>query len=127
MTSIRLEHVNITVSDPLKTAKMLDDLFGWKIRWQGDSLGGGFTVHVGTDTQYLALYNPNDTISAGDSSYRTIAGFNHVALVVDDLDAVEAAVIKAGFTPTSHADYEPGKRFYFDDHDGVEYEIVSYV
>ncbi|HBR42432.1 MAG TPA: glyoxalase, partial [Sulfitobacter pontiacus] len=30
------------------------------------------------------------------------------------------------FTPVNHADYEPGRRFYFRDHDGVEYELVQY-
>ncbi len=26
----------------------------------------------------------------------------------------------------SHADYEPGRRFYFHDEDGIEFEVVSY-
>jgi len=45
-----LEHVNITVSDPAKTAQMLCDLFDWKVRWQGDAIqlhscGGGKFLH----------------------------------------------------------------------------------
>jgi len=35
-------------------------------------------------------------------------------------------VIAAGLTPFSHGDYEPGRRFYFFDWDGIEFEIVSY-
>ena len=31
-----------------------------------------------------------------------------------------------GFTPYSHGDYEPGRRFYFTDGAGIEFEIVSY-
>ena len=31
-----------------------------------------------------------------------------------------------GYEPHSHADYEPGRRFYFDDEDGIEFEVVSY-
>lgn len=31
-----------------------------------------------------------------------------------------------GFAPHKHQDYEPGKRFYFNGPDGVEYEVVSY-
>jgi len=53
-------------------------------------------------------------------------GFNHIGVVVDDLDALESKVLATGYTPRSHADCEPGKRFYFDDHDGMEYEVVSY-
>jgi len=47
-------------------------------------------------------------------------------VVVDDLNLVEARVKKAGFVTHSHADYEPGRRFYFNDHDGIEIEVVSY-
>jgi hypothetical protein len=28
--------------------------------------------------------------------------------------------------PFSHDDYDPGRRFYFLDPDGIEYEVVSY-
>ena len=49
-----IEHVNITVKDPTATAAMLNDLFGWEIRWQGEAINGGFTVHVGTQSDYLA-------------------------------------------------------------------------
>jgi len=51
---------------------------------------------------------------------------NHIGVQVDDLDATEARVIAAGLLPFSHADYEPGRRFYFLDPDGIEYEVVSY-
>jgi len=45
---------------------------------------------------------------------------------VDDLDAVEARVRRAGLVPFGHDDYDPGRRFYFLDPDGTEYEVVSY-
>ena len=35
-------------------------------------------------------------------------------------------MIAAGLTPFSHGDYAPGRRFYFFDWDGIEFEIVSY-
>ena len=49
---------------------------------------------------------------------------NHVGLVVDDLAAAEA--VAAGLVPFNHADYEPGRRFYFFDWDGIEFEVASY-
>ena len=123
----RIEHVNITVKDPQVTAAMLNDLFGWEIRWQGEAINGGFTIHVGTQSDYLALYTgPGGNQTAAQNSYAQLGGLNHVGIVVDDLDGVEARVKAAGFTPTNHGNYEPGRRFYFDDSDGVEYEIVSY-
>ncbi|MGJ8556368.1 MAG: VOC family protein, partial [Sulfitobacter geojensis] len=30
------------------------------------------------------------------------------------------------FKTSNHADYEPGRRFYFHDTDGVEFEVVQY-
>jgi hypothetical protein len=32
----------------------------------------------------------------------------------------------AGLTPFAHGDYEPGRRFYFFDPNGIEFEVVSY-
>ncbi len=122
----RLEHINLTVSDPERTAAMLCELFGWHIRWAGGSIHDGRTVHVGTDDDYLALYTMPRSTTGPLNSYRQVTGLNHIALVVEDLDEVEQRVIDAGFEPTNHADYEPGRRFYFQDHDSVEYEIVSY-
>jgi len=121
----RLEHVNITVGDADRSAALIEALFGWKVRWAGPSLNGGRTVHVGTDGQYLALYSAPD----GDGAPRGWAKgvpLNHVALEVDDLDAVERRVAAAGLTPFAHGDYEPGRRFYFFDPDGIEFEVVSY-
>ncbi len=120
-----LEHVNITVSDPKATAAVLIDLFGWKIRWEGAGMKSGYTVHVGTDTNYIALFSFGDPKDPVDS-YHTNAALNHIGITVDDLEVMEEKVKSMGFEPHSHADYEPGKRFYFHDKDGVEYELVSY-
>lgn len=124
-----LEHVNITVADPQKTAAFLTDLFGWHTRWEGGAANGGYTVHVGTSDGYIALYTgPGGAAhqKPADDSYSQRAGFNHVGIVVDDVDATEKKVKSLGYETYSHADYEPGKRFYFHDVDGVEYEVISY-
>lgn len=126
MKPARLEHVNITVSHPMTSAAMLINLFDWHIRWEGTSMDNGYTVHVGTDTQYIALYATGTPKPSGMASYKMIAGLNHIALTVDDLDAAEKRVIAAGFKTENHGDYEPGRRFYFRDTDNVEYEIISY-
>ncbi|QFT57522.1 Glyoxalase/Bleomycin resistance protein/Dioxygenase superfamily protein [Sulfitobacter sp. THAF37] len=121
-----LEHANYTVSDPAATAAWMVKLFGWHIRWQGDAKAGGYTIHVGSEDHYLALYNPRGATDAANDSYTRIAGLNHIAVVVDDLDATEAAIKAHGFKTGNHADYEPGRRFYFHDDDGIEYEVVNY-
>ena len=121
----RIEHVNVTVSDADRTAALMQQLFGWHIRWNGASQNGGHTVHVGTEDQYLAVYSdPKRTYTAEDF----IKGLplNHVGVEVDDLAAVEAKVVEEGLVPFNHGNYPPGRRFYFLDPDGTEYEVVSY-
>ena len=121
-----LEHVNITVTDPEKTAAMLCDVFGWHVRWSGASALGGRTVHVGTDDSYVAAYTFDGEPEIDNRMRAKRGGLNHIGVEVDDLDATEQRVIAAGLHPHTHGDYEPGRRFYFDDADGIEYEVVSY-
>ena len=123
MTSLRIEHVNLTVSDSDRAAGLMERIFGWKIRWQGPARDGGRTVHVGSDDHYLALYTGRD---AGAGDFAKGKPLNHVGVEVEDLDATEGRVVDAGLIPFSHGDYEPGRRFYFLDRDGIEFEVVSY-
>lgn len=125
MASLRIEHVNVTVTDPERTARLMESIFGWTVRWRGPSLNGGRTIHVGAGDHYLALYAPRDAAPDGDDFIKG-RPLNHVGVEVDDLESTEARVVEAGLTPFSHGDYEPGRRFYFLDPDGVEYEVVSY-
>jgi catechol 2,3-dioxygenase-like lactoylglutathione lyase family enzyme len=127
MSTSSVEHANITVADPEATAQWLATVFGWSVRWRGPAIHGGSTVHVGGKDSYLALYTMGHglPINAGESHHRA-GGLNHIGIVVDDLAAIEARVKAAGFESHSHADYEPGKRFYFHDRDGIEFEVISY-
>ncbi|MEZ5912947.1 MAG: VOC family protein [Paracoccaceae bacterium] len=127
MAEALVEHVNITVSDPQATARQLCALFGWHLRWSGPSIGGGTTVHVGGKATYLALYSAGGRDAGPKDRYATPGALNHIGLIVEDLDATEARVRAAGYRPHNHASYEPGRRFYFDGPDGIEFELVSYV
>ena len=117
-----LEHVNITVSDPERSSALLQQLCGWHERWRGPSQLGGWTIQVGNERGYLAIY----TNDGRGGPFPKGTPLNHVGLVVDDLDAAEAVVKEVGLVPFNHADYEPGRRFYFFDWDGIEFEVVSY-
>ena len=118
-----LEHANITVSDPDRSSALLQRLCGWHERWRGPSQLGGWTIHVGSDRDYLAVYTTGAPVG---QRFAKGAPLNHVGLVVDDLDAAEQVVIAEGFEPWGHDDYDPGRRFYFFDWDGIEFEMVSY-
>ncbi|MEM9740075.1 MAG: VOC family protein [Pseudomonadota bacterium] len=126
MANASLEHVNLTVTDPEKTVEMIQNIFGWKIRWQGKSASGGDTIHVGTERAYLAIYSPHSGVAPFVKARNQHSGLNHVGIVVSDLDATEARVKAVGLTPFGHDDYEPGRRFYFLDTDGIEFEVISY-
>ena len=121
-----LEHANISVTDPDRTAAWMCDLFGWEIRWSGDAIHGGRSIHVGGTDSYVALYDPGKGLAEAPNSYRTRGALNHLGIVVQDLDRAEAAVKALGYEPHSHADYEPGRRFYFYDENGIEFELVEY-
>ena len=125
MAQTFIEHVNITVGNPDRTAAMLQKLFGWSERWRGNSQMGGRTIHVGTDSQYLAVNTDADSDGTAKAHSKG-APLNHIGIQVDDLDAVEANVLRHGLKPFGHGDYEPGRRFYFFDENGIEFEIVSY-
>lgn len=118
-----LEHANITVSDPERSSALLQRLCGWHERWRGPSQLGGWTIHVGNERDYLALYTRDDRPVG---PFAKGAPLNHVGLVVDDLAEAERLIVETGLVPFNHADYEPGRRFYFFDWDGIEFEIVSY-
>ena len=123
MPNGRLEHINISVSDIERSAALLEALMGWHIRWRGPSMLGGETIHVGGADDYIAVYTHGAPLAARHAKG---APLNHVGLVVDDLDAAERVVKDAGLEPFNHADYDPGRRFYFFDWDGIEFEMVSY-
>jgi len=126
MSEPMIEHVNITVPDADSAADLMATLFGWRIRWSGDATRGGRSVHVGSESSYVAFYEALGAKTGQDDSYRTFGGLNHIGVVVDDLDEVEQRVKEIGLVPTNHGDYEPGRRFYFDTPEGIEIEVVSY-
>ena len=126
MTMSFLEHVNVTVSNPDATAERLTRWFGWQVRWSGPAKDNGRTVHIGDKASYLALYANGSGNKSQETSYATLNGLNHIGIVVSDLDEAERRILADGYKTHNHGNYEPGRRFYFSDEDGIEFEVVSY-
>ena len=123
MATATLEHVNISVTDGERTARLIEKLTGWHRRWEGPSLDNGRSIHLGTDTAYVAIHT-SPRVKGG---FAKSVPMNHIGIAVADLAAAEAIVAEAGLEPFNHGTYNPGPRsFYFFDWDGVEWEIVSY-
>ncbi len=119
----QLEHANLSVTNPDRSALLFERLLGWKERWRGPSQKNGRSIHVGNAHCYLALYT-GDHVTG---EYRKGQPLNHIAFTVDDLEAAEKVVAEAGLEPFGHGRYDPGPRtFYFLDWDGIEFEVVSY-
>jgi hypothetical protein len=121
-----LEHLNISVSDAKNTAQVLCRLFDWQIRWSGTNSDNQFSCHVGTAQSYLALYTPLNSVEGHDIPYQSIGRMNHVGVVVDDISEIKKRVEDEGLVVHHEADYEPGRRFYFNLDDAIEVEVVSY-
>ena len=118
-----IEHVNITVTDPERSARLFARLLGWKERWRGPSKLGGRTIHIGDERNYLAIYTKDG--ARGD--FAKGVPLNHIGVQVDDLAAAETIVRAQGLEPFNHGSYEPGPdSFYFFDWDGIEFEVVCY-
>jgi catechol 2,3-dioxygenase-like lactoylglutathione lyase family enzyme len=126
MAAPRLEHVNVTVSDPERAARLMEALFGWRVRWRGPARDGGRSIHVGSEDHYVALWTGPPEAPCTADDFIKGRPLNHIGVVVDDLDQTEAQVKAQGLQPFNHGDYDPGRRFYFLDPDGIEYEVVSY-
>lgn len=125
-----LEHANVTVpniDDTIKFLLTMEPAFAVR---HDETPAGGY-CHVGSATSYVALEEPHD--STGDASafrrpYKDW-GVNHLAFVLQDVDAACARLEAAGFkrntfTPESSPFR---KRVYFYDNSGFEYELVQYL
>lgn len=123
MATARLEHVNISVTDGERSARLLERLTGWHRRWEGPSLDNGRSIHLGDDQAYVAIH----TSPRIAGNFVKSVPMNHIGIAVDDLAAAEDVVVAAGLKPFDHGQYDPGPAsFYFLDWDGIEFEVVCY-
>jgi catechol 2,3-dioxygenase-like lactoylglutathione lyase family enzyme len=119
-----IEHVNLTVTDVRRSADFYERLFGWHARWEGTTNDGRPAAHVGDDRCYLALFQSSKDGRA-PMDYDTV-GVNHFGVVVENLDEMRARLDALGAEYGDEQDYEPGRRLYLIDPDGIEVELVQY-
>ncbi|HZJ28333.1 MAG TPA: VOC family protein [Acidimicrobiia bacterium] len=118
-----LEHVNLSVKNPRRTADLFERLFDWHTRWSGESMFEGECIHVGTDDTYLSLHTRPADQSDFNGYDRPVA---HIGVLVEDLDKVVRRVHDCEIETFNHDEVEPGRRFYFFDYDHICYEVASY-
>lgn len=126
---IRLEHINLVVSDIQKSLTFYQAAFPeWRVR---DSGGGDWYgkerdwLHFGDDTSFLTLNNNADSPARDLSGHQ--AGVAHFAFEISDIKAMQQRLQDAGFEYRVRGDENPYRHnIYYIDPDGNEIEFVQY-
>jgi glyoxylase I family protein len=93
------------------------------VRWRGKTTFGKPAAHVGDKDQYIGHQVASDDQQRPDYSS---PGLNHFGIVVESLAKARETLAKRGIPPHNEPEYEPGRRFYFFDPNGVEVELIEY-
>lgn len=126
---MRLEHINLVVSDLAETLKFYQAAFPhWTIRGKGHAMWHGTPrnwLHFGDEYNYLTF---NDS---GTGTMRNLAtndlGMAHFAFEVNNLDALKGRLQAAGFeVDKSSKDVPYRSNIYYIDPTGYEVEFVEY-
>ena len=124
---MRLEHANITVQDIDAATAYYRRLFDFQVLWEGTASGAQGpirAVHLGNEDTYLSLFEAEKP-NAGKADYG-VPGVNHIGFQVESLAPYRARLAELGTEIHFEPEYDPGRRIYFFDPDGVEIELVEY-
>ena len=127
--TVLLEHANLCVRDVDAMIRFLEVAFpDFRIRHDGIDAKGHRWVHIGTDDTYLAL-GPSTVDPDGPwVPYEGRPGVNHLAYVVDDVDALRSRLASAGYRESTVPNNHPyRRRIYFYDPEGNDWEFVQYL
>ncbi|WP_406665459.1 VOC family protein [Gallaecimonas sp. GXIMD1310] len=128
-----LEHYNVTVPDLDGAIKQLLTFFPtFRLRHRAEdtiksTFGKGQSLlrwaHVGTDDCYFALQSPapDTDFIANPQPY-----FNHLGLVVDDLEPYRQRAQAMGLTWQNSTPHPARERMYVKLHEGVMLELIHY-
>ena len=126
--TVRLEHANLCVRDIKATIAFLNVAFP-DFRLRGEGVKNGVRwAHYGLDETYMALMQSTNEPQQRWIPHAGLPGVNHLAYVVDDVDALHARLTAAGYKNTTPPNNHPyRKRVYFNDPDGNDWEFLQYL
>lgn len=120
-----VEHANIAVTDVDAAISFFSTAMPDFWVRHDSGRGANRWVHFGTDVTYISINQIPDPVEGqfeGDCP-----GYQHIGFVVEDVDALRARMLSAGYREGFHPKPHPHhKRVYFIDNDGMEYEFVQY-
>ncbi|WP_296388588.1 VOC family protein [Pseudonocardia sp.] len=142
----RMHHVGIQVSDLDRSLAFYEGLLGFEVitrQVRGEAYAGEVVGYPGVELHLAHLRPPNSSVVIELTEYRGVArtpvdtstanpGTAHTCYVVDDVEAVHAALMAAGVRPVSRTIVSPeigvakgGKVVYVQDPDGVRVELLQ--
>ena len=86
----------------------------------------GYTVHVGDDAGYLALYRPQGDLLPAEARYRRVNGLNTSVSLLEILMQLKMRLNWKDSRQTRMQITNLGDDFIFLDNTGLEFEIVHY-
>lgn len=126
---IKIEHVNLHVRQVQTAIDFLLCAFPeFTVRFDSGADDPERWVHVGSEDYYLALSLANEAGKESRVLYSSTPGYNHLGFVVDDLEALRARLLLAGYEESTISNYHPArKRAYFFDAERNDWEFVEYL
>lgn len=126
----RIEHVNITVPDIDAAISFLKVVApDFEVRKDSQPSDSYRWVHIGNDEYYIALQEAHldATPQKRLQPYRNY-GINHLAIIVSNIEEIEANLIDGGYQRGIEAPIEKyRKRLYYFDKGGLEWELIEYL
>ncbi len=118
-----LEHIHVNVPSIAATERFLRTAIPeFKPRGGGESEVYGSWLHIGTETNYIALTEVEGA--------KPMAHLRHIGVQVDDIEALIERLHRAGIEPSdaSSLDSHPyRRRVYYVDDNGLDWEFVEYL
>lgn len=126
---IKLEHVNLQVRQIQALVDFLLCAFPeFTIRHDSGVDDPERWLHVGNENYYVALSLASQDAKESRVLYSSTPGYNHFGFVVDDLDALRARLLQAGYEENTIYNNHPArKRAYFFDAERNDWEFVEYL
>ena len=126
----KIEHINITVPNIDAAVSFLKIIApDFKIMKDEKPLNDKRWMHIGNTKYYFALQEAHIGATPKKQNQTYINyGFNHIGLVVNNIDEIEKKLIKAGYNKGINTPIEKfRKRIYYYDTAGFEWELVEYL
>ena len=126
----KIEHINITVPDIDAAVSFLNIVApDFEIKKDENPLNDKRWMHIGNNENYFALQEAHiDAIPKKQNQTYINYGYNHIGLVVNNIDDIENQLKEAGYQKGINTPKEQfRKRAYYYDKSGFEWELVEYL